>query len=130
MIREGILNPHILDLLARVRHTNTVVIADRGFPYWPTIETIDISLCDDIPKISDVLKLIMPRYQFGKAFMAEEFKSNNSPEKIKTIEDLLGDITITFEPHEEKFKKRIPDAIGLVRTGDTTQYGNIILESA
>jgi len=27
-------------------------------------------------------------------------------------------------------KKRIPQAIGLIRTGDTTQYGNIVLESA
>lgn len=130
MIKEGILNPQILNLLARVRHTNTVVIADRGFPYWPMIETIDISLCDDIPKISDVLKLILPRYQFGKAFMAEEFRSNNPPEIIKNLEDLLGDITMTFEPHEEKFKKRVPNAVGLIRTGDTTQYGNIILESA
>jgi len=24
----------------------------------------------------------------------------------------------------------VPEAIGLIRTGDTTQYGNIILESA
>jgi len=130
MIKEGILNPHILDLLARVRHTNTIVIADRGFPYWPTIETIDISLCDDIPRVSDVLKLILPRYQFGKAFMAQEFKSNNSSEKIKAAQDLLGDVTLVFEPHEEKFKKRVPNAIGLIRTGDTTPYANIILESA
>jgi len=130
MIKEGILNPHILDLLARVRHTNTIVITDQGFPYWPTIETVDISLCDDIPKVSDVLKLILPRYQFGKAFMAEEFKNNNSPEKIKVVENLLGDIAITFEPHEGKFKKRVPNAIGLIRTGDTVPYANIILESA
>ncbi|MGC3961658.1 MAG: hypothetical protein QM813_28165 [Verrucomicrobiota bacterium] len=29
-----------------------------------------------------------------------------------------------------EFKKRISHAIGLIRTGDTTQDGNIILESA
>jgi D-ribose pyranase len=27
------------------------------------------------------------------------------------------------------FKRRVPQAIGLIRTGDTTQYANIILES-
>lgn len=130
MTKEGILNPHILDLLAHVRHTNTVVIADRGFPYWPMIETVDISLCDDIPTIRNVLKLILPRYNFGKAFMAEEFNENNSVDKIQDFKNLLGNIPLIFEPHEEKFKKRVPDAIGLIRTGDTTQYGNIILESA
>jgi len=38
-------------------------------------------------------------------------------------------VTIAFEPHLE-FKKRVPHAVGLIRTADTTQYGNIILESA
>ena len=51
MIIKGILNPQILSLIARVRHTNTLVIADRGFPYWPTIETVDISLVDDVPTV-------------------------------------------------------------------------------
>ena len=51
MLRQGILNPQVLSLLARTRHTNTVVIADRGFPYWPELETIDLSLVDDVPTV-------------------------------------------------------------------------------
>ena len=35
MLKSGILNPQINSLLSRVRHTNTLVIADRGFPFWP-----------------------------------------------------------------------------------------------
>ena len=34
-----------------------------------------------------------------------------------------------YEPHNE-FKLRIPQAIGLIRTGDTIQYANMILVSA
>jgi D-ribose pyranase len=30
MLKTGILNPHINALLSRVRHTNTLVIADRA----------------------------------------------------------------------------------------------------
>jgi len=41
----------------------------------------------------------------------------------------LRGIKITHEPHV-KFKKRIPHAIGLIRTGDTIPYANLILESA
>jgi len=33
MINSGILNPQILSLLARVRHTNALVIAVRGFQF-------------------------------------------------------------------------------------------------
>ena len=130
MIKKGILNPQILSLLARVRHTNTIIIADRGFPYWPQIETVDISLADDLPTVRQVLKLIVPAYSFGKAFMAEEFLNANPAETIKDYERILGGIPLTYESHEGIFKKRVPGAIGLIRTGDTTQYGNIILESA
>ena len=61
MIKTGILNPQINSLLSRVRHTNTIVIADRGFPFWPMIETVDISLVDDIPSVLQVLKAIQAR---------------------------------------------------------------------
>ena len=48
MLKTGILNPQINSLLSRVRHTNTVIIADRGFPFWPTVETAFFkrALCD------------------------------------------------------------------------------------
>jgi D-ribose pyranase len=36
MIRSGILNPQLNALLARVRHINTLVIAGRSFPSWPS----------------------------------------------------------------------------------------------
>ena len=55
MLKTGILNPAINSLLSRVRHTNTLVIADRGFPSWPSLETIDITLVDDIPTVLAVV---------------------------------------------------------------------------
>ncbi len=130
MIKKGILNPGILNLLARIRHTNCVVIADRGFPFWPTIETIDISLVDDVPTVRQVLNEIMPRYHFGKAYMAEEFLTANDDSVLQEYKILLRETELAFESHEGGFKPRIPAAIGLIRTGDTTQFGNIILESA
>jgi D-ribose pyranase len=129
MLKSGILNPHILSLLARIRHTNTLVIADRGFPFWPQIETVDISIVDDIPRVLDVLGAIRANFNAGKALMAAEFRSVNSLETCSAFDEALRGIEVAFEPHIE-FKKRVPGVIGLIRTGDTTQYANIILESA
>lgn len=129
MLKTGILNPQINALLSRVRHTNTLVIADRGFPFWPMIETVDISLMDDVPTVLQVLNAIRPNFQMGKAWMAQEFLKANNPKTRAVFTDALQGITLTHEPHIE-FKKRVPHAIGLIRTGDTTQYGNIVLESA
>jgi D-ribose pyranase len=129
MLKSGILNPAINSLLSRVRHTNTLVIADRGFPFWPEIETVDISLVDDIPRVLDVIRAIRESFVIGAAFMAEEFRRVNTPQTRLSFESALSDIPVAFEPHVE-FKRRVPGAIGLIRTGDTIQYANIILESA
>jgi D-ribose pyranase len=129
MLKTGILNPHINSLLSRVRHTNTLVIADRGFPFWPQIETVDISLADDLPKVLDVLRAIRGNFTIGKAFMAEEFRGANTAKTRHAFELALDGIPLAYEPHID-FKKRVPLAIGLIRTGDTTQYANMILESA
>jgi D-ribose pyranase len=129
MIRNGILNPYILSLLARVRHTNTLVIADRGFPCWPQLETVDISLVDDLPTVRQVLMALRENFVIGKAWMAKEFRSENSEFVLNEYLQLLAPEEIKFESHVE-LKQRVPHAVGMIRTGDTTQYGNIILESA
>lgn len=129
MLRSGIINPHVLELLARIRHTNTLVIADWAFPYWPQIETVDISLCAGIPTVIDVLDLLTPVFQIGRIWQAEEFASHNPLETLTRFEKSLGHTPLTREPHID-FKKRVPHAIGLIRTGDATPYGNLILESA
>ena len=112
-----------------MRHTNTLVIADRGFPFWPMIETVDISLVDDVPTVLAVLRAIRPNFQIGKAWMAQEFLKHNTAKTRAAFAAALHGIDLAHEPHV-KFKKRVPHAIGLIRTGDTTQYANIILESA
>ena len=129
MLIHGILNPHIHSLLSRVRHTNTLLIADRGFPFWPQVEIIDITLVDDIPRVLDVLAAIRANFKIGAAFMAAEFEAVNSTETRRHFANALADIPLTLEPHSQ-FRQRIPSTIGIIRTADTIQYANILLESA
>jgi D-ribose pyranase len=129
MLKSGILNPQINSLVSRFRHTNTLVIADRGFPFWPAIETVDISLIDDVPKILEVLNALRNQSVIGNAWMAEEFLSNNSPAVVKEFASAFAGVSLAHEPHDA-LKRRVPQAIGLIRTGETIQYANMILESA
>lgn len=129
MLKNGILNPDINSLLSRVRHTNLLVIADRGFPFWPSIETVDISLVDGIPTVLQVLEAIRSNFQIGRAWMAREFLRENTNKTRTTFSKALHGVALRYEPHA-KFKLRVPGAIGLIRTGDTVQYANMILESA
>ena len=129
MLKNGILNPRINSLLARVRHTNTLVIADRGFPFWPQIETVDISLVDGLPTVLQVLNAIRLNFVVGNAWMAKEFLKHNDAKTRAAFAAALRGIPVAHENHVV-FKKRVPSAIGLIRTGDTFPYANIIIESA
>jgi D-ribose pyranase len=128
VLKTGILNPAINSLVSRTRHTNTLVIADRGFPFWPQIETVDISLIDDIPRVLDVLLALKKNFVVARVFMAEEFLSTNPPETRVAFAEALTGIPTTYEPHVI-FKKRVPQAIGLIRTADTVLHANLIVES-
>ena len=129
MYHTAILNPGLNELLGRIRHTNTLVISDKGFPFWPDIELIDLSLVDDKPSVLDVLQALLPQFTIGAAWMAEEFRTHNGQELQAAFADVLAPVETQFLPHD-RFKERVPTAIGLIRTGGTASYSNIILESA
>jgi D-ribose pyranase len=129
MLKTGILNPRLNHLLSRVRHTNTLVIADRGFPFWPEIETVDLSLVDGIPTVLQVLAAVRTNFGVGRAWMAQEFLKHNTKLTQAAFAQALCGVAVQHEPHLA-FKKRVPSAIGLIRTGETVRYANIILESA
>jgi D-ribose pyranase len=128
-LQQGILNPGILSLLARTRHTNSLVIADCDFPSWPGLETVDVSLTRGFPTVLQVLKIILPNWQCGAAFMAGEFLKQNDKRTRAAFVKMCRGVELQFEPHAD-FKKRVPQAVGIIRTGDTTKYGNIILVSS
>ena len=128
MLKSGLLNPQLLSLLARVRHTNALVIADRGFPFWPGVETVDISLVDGVPTVLQVLAAVRANFVVAEAYMAEEFRRANTPATRRAFAAALRGARVTHEPHLD-LKQRVPGAIGLIRTGDTVQYANVVLIS-
>jgi D-ribose pyranase len=76
-----------------------------------------------------VLEAVLANWKAGRAYMAEEFCSNNDAATQQRFAAALDGVQRIFEPHVT-FKLRVPHAIGLIRTGETVQYANTILESA
>ncbi|MBC9866692.1 MAG: transport protein RbsD/FucU [Opitutae bacterium] len=135
MLQKGILNPQVNHLLSRVRHTNTLAIADWAFPFWKEVEMVDLALARGIPMITDLLELLHPNFKVGRIWQAEEFLAANEQEVIARFDlsfdgfrNLYPGLEVTRMPHND-FKKLVPRATGLIRTGDPTAYGNVILES-
>src|ERR1700722_10252916 len=115
MLKEGIINPFINSLISRIRHTNKLIIADRGFPYHPDIECIDISLVDDIPTVLDVYCALSKNFSIGCIWMAEEFLAPaETSDRVLAMRLRLKDCRIIYEPHLA-FKKRALSGVGLIR---------------
>jgi D-ribose pyranase len=81
-----------------------------------------------VPKVLQVISALRLHANFAQAIMAKEFLSENDAGTRAEFESVLQGIPLTYEPHND-FKKRIPGAVGLIRTGDTIQYANTILIS-
>src|SRR5205085_8587091 len=99
MLKTGILNPQINSLISRVRHTNALVIADRGFPFWPGIETVDISLTDGVPTVLQVLTAVRQNFVVAEAYMAAEFLEVNSRATKKAFAAGFKGVKLAHEPH-------------------------------
>jgi len=84
---------------------------------------------DGLPTVLQVLRAIRPNFNIGRAWMAKEFLKHNDAKNPRRIRGGPARHHRGHEPHLN-FKKRVPSAIGLIRTGDTVQYANMILESA
>jgi D-ribose pyranase len=128
MLKKGILNPNINSLLSRVRHNNMLVIADRGFTNFPEVEIVDLSLVDDIPTVLQVFEAIKTNFDICQIYMASEFKLENTEVVQKKVQKACDGIPVIFELSDE-IKKRVPKAIGIIRTADTIQYANMLLVS-
>ena len=117
MIQSGILNPQLLALLARVRHTNTLVIADSMFPHWPGLVEVDLSLVYGVPTVPQVLAAVLANWKCGHAWLAAEFQAHNPAAVHEEFRSAFGTVSPTFEPHLQ-LKARVPHALGIIRTGE------------
>jgi D-ribose pyranase len=129
VIQSGILHPQLLALLARVRHTNTLVIADSMFPSWPGLIEVDLSLVYGVPTVPQVLSAVLANWKCGTAWMAGEFEKHNPVAVLEEFRGAFGAVPLVLEPHLQ-LKERVPRALGLIRTGEARIYTNVVLESA
>ena len=129
MKRNGILNSDISRVLAYMGHTDRIAIGDCGLPIPEEVERIDLSLTFGEPKFLRVLELVLADMKVEKIVLAEEIKEQN-PTVLQGIEALLAgqNVEVEFVPHTE-FKAQTADCRAVIRTGETTPYANIILQS-
>lgn len=127
MKKNGILNADISRVLSYMGHTDTLCIGDCGLPIPESTERIDLALSFGNPTFIDVLKEVLKDMKVEKIILAEEIKDKN-PEQLKNILDLLKNVEVEYVSHT-KLKLLSGSCKAVVRSGETTPYSNIILQS-
>jgi len=127
MKRSGILNPNLLSMFSSVGHTDYITIADRGFPIPSTQNRLDLSVVDGIPMVIDVLAAVYGEFVIDRVIVTEEMQEF-SPERFGELQQMFPDLRFDVVTHLE-LKYLSMEGKGVVRTGDTCPYGNLIIVS-
>ncbi len=129
MKKQGVLNSDISRVLSYMGHTDRIAIGDCGLPIPDEVERIDLALKFGVPAFMDVLRVVTEDMKVEKIVLAEEIKDQNEA-VLRQIKELFEgqEIEIEFVSHAE-LKKQTKECKAVIRTGETTPYANIILQS-
>lgn len=132
MKRNGIINADISRVLSYMGHTDTLAVGDCGLPIPDEIERIDLALKFGVPSFMEVLREVAKEMKIEKVVLAEEIREKNPgvlEEILSLVSEMDTECEIEYISHTE-LKARTKTCKAVIRTGETTPYANIILQSA
>jgi D-ribose pyranase len=128
MKEVGMINGQIDTALTRQGHMDLMMVVDAGFPCPDHVELIDIALAEGIPSILDVLAELKKVHSVEKIVVAQETLDHN-PTYFEQATKAFGEgVEVEVIPHTE-LKVRSHEVKTIVRTGDFTAWGNMMLVS-
>lgn len=124
----GIVNRDIAAAISKQGHGDLLMVVDAGFAIPPGVEVIDISLAENNPMVIEVLAELKKFFSVEKLIMAKQTK-DVSPSLFNNISVAFGDKTEVEIIDHSELKKLSREVKNVIRTGDFTAYGNVILVS-
>lgn len=123
--RTGIINAQLIGALAALRHTDTFVISDAGFPIPRGLDVVDLSVVYGQPTSHAVLMAILPEVVVEGAWVATEMADFNM-QRLAEWRDSID--SIEQIPHDQ-LKQKAHGAKFCVHSGDNSPYSNIVLRA-
>lgn len=120
MRKHGILNAQLAGLLARLGHTDTVVVADCGLPVPAEVPVMDLALVFGVPRFDDVFNALLAELEIEGVTVADQ-----APQAVHDL--IPEEVEMIAEIDHEDLKEMVAGAAFVVRTGETTPYANAIL---
>jgi len=121
------LNRNIAAVLAKLGHTDTVVITDCGLPIPEDVLCIDVSIEIGKPSFLTVLKAVTGDMEMEGMTLAQEIKDNNQALNHEISENYHA--TAIQYISQDDLKNQLKEAKAVIRTGEATPFANVILHA-
>ncbi|OUT98605.1 MAG: D-ribose pyranase [Flammeovirgaceae bacterium TMED32] len=124
----GLLNRELSRYISQQGHQDLLMVVDAGFAIPKDLDVVDLALSINVPTVPQVLAVLKDYYSVEKMVISHETK-NISPTLFDKIRNSFG-VNMEVELVEHHILKVKSKEVKLViRTGDFTAYGNVILVS-
>jgi D-ribose pyranase len=121
MKKRGILNADLLSALARLGHTDIVLLADCGMPVPRGVPVIDLALVHGVPRFEQVLDALLDEMVFQHCVAAEEVAGTEAQSWLTGRFDGIEYIS------HGALKELSASATLFIRTGEATPFANAAL---
>jgi D-ribose pyranase len=122
MKRRGIINAPLSGHLARLGHTDLVVVADAGLPLPPHVPVVDLAVVFGLPAFTDVLDALLGEIVVEHAWVSAEADGRPPAQWVDARLDRPAE-----RIGHEGLKAMLADARLAVRTGEDTAFANVVL---
>lgn len=128
MNEAGVINRELAAAIAKQGHGDMMLVTDAGFAIPLGIEVIDLSLDVNKPSVMEVLGVLRKYFSVERLIMANQ-TMNISPTLFSSISKAFGEeVPVDTVDHVE-LKEMSRAVKTVIRTGDFTAFGNVILVS-
>jgi len=124
----GILNRNIAASIAKQGHGDLLMVTDAGFAIPLGVEVIDLSLDENKPMVLEVLAVLKKYFSVEKMIMADQTRKV-SPTLFANISSAFGEGVLVETVDHSKIKEMSKTVKAVIRSGDFTAFGNVILVS-
>jgi D-ribose pyranase len=128
MKETGVINRAVASAIVKQGHGDLLMVTDAGFAIPLGVEVIDLALEENKPMVLDVLAMLKKNFSVEKMVMADQ-TLKISPTLFANISKAFGE-SIPVETIDHSNLKEMSKTVKtVIRTGDFTAYGNVILVS-
>lgn len=130
MTETGILNREIAAEMAKMGHTDMMMIADAGLAVPNTTRVIDLSLAPGLPTALQVLDEVLKHFSVEKVVYSQATVDVSPSREAEFLSRFDGSVEKEVVSHPFLRDELTRKVKFVIRTGDFTANSNLVLVSA